>query len=857
MPLQIYRLRRLLAATAVLLTLFVAGMYFYARSRAMNVLKQFPGKIGIEIRQTASGFQLSKSDGKRTLFTVQASNVKEFKFNGNAELHNVSIVLYGRDSSRFDQIYGDDFAFNEKTGEVIAKGDVQIDLVANPTGVASPDQSTPKELKNPIHLKTRDLVFNKDTGNAATDARVEFRTPQATGWAIGVTYAGKSNTLTLSSQVHVLMNGPGAELIEAERGVITHDPHEVMLEHPHVNREDGTLRADHAVLYLGPENQVDRILATGNVTTETRTESAKRSGPDAKRNASAVDSAATDSVARSESSEVRSRSDEAELLLTGKQNLLRTATMTGNVHVEQSGPQPMQCEAGRMILDFAGRNQLQKVHAVDGARIVQKTTQKTTQQAAQRAASGDQPPKDAKSAGTSPQDFEITAPIIDFTMMQGHILERAVTSGAAEIAITPAQDSAPPAAQTALAQSLAAQAPATQRTVVTAGKFDAQFAFSDGRNHATSLHGAPNARIVSSTPGQPDRVSTSDSVDAAFLPEGGIASITQRGNVAYTDGLQPDKRMQAWADSARYTPVDQMLVLTGRPRVANGGMATTAKSIRMNRATGDASAQGDVKSTYSDLTEQPDGALLASSSPIHVTANSMTAHSAPGTALYTGNARLWQDANVIEAPTIQFDRDRRFVTAQGTPAQPVQTILVQAEKVQAEKVQAQKVQAEKAAESPGSGKNMAKSTPLGGSSPISITAARLTYADSERKAHYEGGVVAKGADFTATAKTADAYLIARSQTTNHQSLSGPGQLDHMAAQGEVIVQQPHRRAEGQKLVYTAADDKFVLTGGPPSIFDAEQGKITGVSLTFFRGDDRVLVEGEANTPVVTQTRVAR
>jgi len=27
-------------------------------------------------------------------------------------------------------------------------------------------------------------------------------------------------------------------------------------------------------------------------------------------------------------------------------------------------------------------------------------------------------------------------------------------------------------------------------------------------------------------------------------------------------------------------------------------------------------------------------------------------------------------------------------------------------------------------------------------------------------------------------------------------------------------------------------------------------------LTFFRRDDRVLVEGEASTPVVTQTRVA-
>ncbi len=79
----------------------------------------------------------------------------------------------------------------------------------------------------------------------------------------------------------------------------------------------------------------------------------------------------------------------------------------------------------------------------------------------------------------------------------------------------------------------------------------------------------------------------------------------------------------------------------------------------------------------------------------------------------------------------------------------------------------------------------------------------------------------------------------------------------MIAQGAIKLQEPGREADCQKLVYTSADDKFVLTGGPPSIFDAERGKITGVSLTFFRGDDRVLVEGEASTPVVTQTRVAR
>ena len=58
-------------------------------------------------------------------------------------------------------------------------------------------------------------------------------------------------------------------------------------------------------------------------------------------------------------------------------------------------------------------------------------------------------------------------------------------------------------------------------------------------------------------------------------------------------------------------------------------------------------------------------------------------------------------------------------------------------------------------------------------------------------------------------------------------------------------------------MYTAAEDKFVMTGGPPSIFDAERGKITGDSLTFYKRDDRVLVEGKETSPAVTTTRVAR
>ena len=227
----------------------------------------------------------------------------------------------------------------------------------------------------------------------------------------------------------------------------------------------------------------------------------------------------------------------------------------------------------------------------------------------------------------------------------------------------------------------------------------------------------------------------------------------------------------------------------------------------------------------------------------------MTARRSPARAVYAGNARLWQDANIVEAPTIEFDRDHRTITAQGTAAQPVSTVLIEMNNTQASKPQITN----------STGKNRASK-----STPVTITSARLTYTDNERRVHLEGGVVAQGADITINSNQMDAYLAPRKQSSATQApgiqssiASAAAQLDRIVAAGNVIIQQPSRRATGEKLIYTSAEDKFVLTGGPPSIFDAEHGKITGDSLTFYNRDDRVLVEGGNSSPTVTQTRVAR
>src|ERR1700756_2947063 len=161
MPLAIPRLRRWLVAAALALSLVVAGAYLHRRRQVHEVLKHVPGKMNVEIQQSAEGFKVSKSEQGRTLFTIQASKAVQFKLGGRAELHNVTITLFGRDSSRYDQIYGDDFAYDPKSGDVTAKGEVRIALEANPEGLLKPDQSVPTALKNPIHMVTRDLMFNQ------------------------------------------------------------------------------------------------------------------------------------------------------------------------------------------------------------------------------------------------------------------------------------------------------------------------------------------------------------------------------------------------------------------------------------------------------------------------------------------------------------------------------------------------------------------------------------------------------------------------------------------------------------------------------------------------------------------------
>ncbi len=776
MPSSIPRLRWLFATAAILLLGVVAGFYFYGRYRVSHLAGKSTIKaLGVEIQQSTEGFSLSKSENGRNLYTIRAKNATQFKQGGRAELHDVNIVVYGRQGDRFDHIYGASFEYDPQSGDIISQGVVHIDLESAQQAGPQPEDSPPQQAKDPVHIETANLVFNQKTGQAETNGRVDFRNQQTSGSAMGASYDSKENMLTLTSEVHVHSEGTHPLDLAARHGVITKNPRQIVLDDALLDRENGTMQANQATIFLRSDNSVDHIIGVGEVQMT--------------------------SINKGERFVVRA--PQGQVNAEGKHNEITNALLSGGVTMEQTGAHPMNGQAGRVLLDFADAK-LRKVHATDGAKLLQPPASPTSA-----------PVRAPGAAGTNAnaQTVELDAETIDLRLSGEQVLETADTSGPAQVVILSAGNSS------------SSRQTAPSRTVVTAGKFDATFA----NNRMQTVHGAPNARIVSSTPGQADRVSTSRQITADFDNAGAISKLVQQGDFVYHEPLPNHGERAAWAEKATYDPADQLLTLVGSPRMVEGSMTTTARAIRMWRGSGDAQADSDVKTTYSDLKAQPNGALLAGSDPIHVTARSMTARRDTGMARYTGDARLWQGPNIVQAPVIDFNRDQRSMAAQGSPQVPVRNILVQ---------------------------QPAKGQP----SPVTVTSLRLTYMDLQRLAHYEGGVLVKSADGTMTSEQADVYLkpsAPGAPATASLPTDGSSQLDHMVAEGQVVVTQPARRANGQKLVYTADDGKYVLTGGPPLVWDAAKGTTTGDSLTFWNRDDRVLVEGGQNAPAVTKTRVSK
>lgn len=287
----------------------------------------------------------------------------------------------------------------------------------------------------------------------------------------------------------------------------------------------------------------------------------------------------------------------------------------------------------------------------------------------------------------------------------------------------------------------------------------------------------------------------------------------------------------AWASHADYTAADQIIRLRGNPRLQQAGtLQMSADAIDYHRDTGSALATGNVKATWrqptANASSSPSMPEFGGTGATHVVAARGRLSATKGNAFFYGTshqaARLWQGGNSVSAPVIELRRSPQQLHAYGSGTDAVQAAFT----------------AVIAAKKP--------------SGIVRVSSDTLTYSGKTHQGNFHGHV--KAVD-SLGAMRADNITMHIAPAQAHQ----PAQLKEMIASGRVTLTQPGRHAAGSKLVYTASNESYVLTGRPgalPYITDRVHGKTTGAALIFNNRNDSVEVNGGEGS-AVTETRVPK
>jgi lipopolysaccharide export system protein LptA len=817
MQITIARLRIWIVLLATVLVVALAVYYFQFKIRARRLISDLPGKLGVDISQTSDSYTLSQT-GKngRTSFTIKASKAVKFKDGDHYTLHDVVITIYGAQGDRNDRIAGKEFNYDQKTGIIAAQGPVQIDmrgadLTGNAANSASPAESKNQSASNvqdAVHVDTSGLVFNQKTQVATTTQYVDFRTPRAAGHSTGATYDVQKGLLVLDTKVEITSSRDGKPiLLRAAHAEFLHNSMQAFLLNPLTDFKTDHVSSDQAIVYFRKDGSAEHIDAQGHIHVKT--------------------DGGQDMTSRT-----------AKLLLDQKSQLQR-ADLSGGINFV-STPAPANANAHTMhgsavegTVEFGPNGALHHAQARNAVSFVDQ----------QRGLNGDP-------QGSATREMRAAQVDIDFSQNpEGHaIADKLLAVGGA----------------TAVLHTIPTKGPAQNTTV----KGDQLLATLQDGKAITSLHGAGHTSVLDISPTGASNLSTGDVLQATFasgssstaaqpksharsqpgelaLGSGQVQTFVQEGNVVIIQTPAPGASgapTHATAHRADYTADNQLLRLTGAPRVDDGATDLAAATIDFHRDTSIVNADGNVKATYLSPKAGP-GTPSASSAAssvqfggqglTHVISNNAILDQAHGEAIFRGQARLWQGANSVAAPVIEIHRNPEILKAYGDTANPgaVLTVIANA------------------------------SSPQRQADVSRVHSRQLLYTDADRKALFTGSVTSEDANGVVHCDQAEVFLTAANQNPGPKSVGDNGQsrVDRIVATGHVVLQQPGCRGTGEKLLYTSQDGKFVLTGTsavPPHLYDQTHGNVSGDALIFNSRDDSVSVTG-GQSKAVSDTRTTK
>jgi lipopolysaccharide export system protein LptA len=809
------RLRTWILALTGTLVAVIAIFFFYGRWQGRRFGHDLPDGLSSGIQQSTQGFTYSESRGPHTIYTLHASKAVQFKSDGHAELHDVSITLYNAQGAPANRIYGRAFDWDPAHGIARALGEVQIDFqdvaAASPPATKAPEDEG--ESKNTVHIKTSGLVFNKQTGLASTTERLEFRTPQAAGSATGASFDSQNGVMILTADVAFNSSVGGNPLaVRAHHAQFDRSNRLLYLLQDVTDYADNHASSDQATVSFRADGSAYQVLAQGNVIV-TGDDGQKVNariahidlGPKSEPRQAILQGGVlyvADTPAR-----LIHGSAAAATLLFDPQPTIRHAQLRTAVSVveeekapeinaakaKQNFPQSStrQVQASQVDIDFASgpdrSPQARQILAVGGARLNVHTIYTKTQ----------------------PEDTTVQGDQLLATLVDGEVLSSLKGDGHTSlVSVSPA----------GVTQS------------------------SKGDNLLLTFAPPDAAQKAGQTP-------KSKAGDSPSQLPAQLQSAIQWGNVtlvqqdAAPSGGPAPPPTTATAQRVTYEASSQQMQLSGNPRIQDPSGELAAALIEMERTTGNANATGGVKATYRQTNGQKD-VQLGGAGPVHVVADHAFLNKPAGLTTFFGKqgepARMWQESDSISAPVLEISRPNGTLSAHGGPGAPAA------------------VNAVFAGSATQSTPN-AKQKPTAPPSVVRVQSRTLFYSDNDHKAVFSGGVVAQTASGLLHSNFMDVYFAPAGGAKPPGKATQSSQVSKIVARGSVDLRQPDRKGTGEELTYTAEDGKFVLTGttsAPPRLTDQVRGTVTGNALLFNDRDDSVVVSGGTGK-AVTQTRVAK
>lgn len=834
-----------------MLFLVIFGAFLLkGRDKAFR-MKGFPTSLSNDVVATVEGYERTEFEGNVRKYYIKADRATTFSDN-HQQLTNSYIEVFSEDGERSDKIRADNAIYvpeSNKNFTAYLAGSVHFIT------------------RDDLEVKTEQVTYSKSSDSAIAEEEVEFTRGNIVGTSSGATVEVISKKITLPEKVEIRqyadasLQGEPSALLRSGSAIYDQTAERIDLARsPNLHLTDrvtgriSELSANRAVLLLDDAGDQRREIRSAELFDDVSilTRDADKSSTIVRsgyalyerfiskftlRNGVGIVFDSGTGPTTISANEALYRQSSGEIELTGTAQItqddsvvkgekinadlyptkqLKNASVLGSGYIERKEPQrTILVTAAELTADFAQDRSITHAAASNDSKAVlvpqpeadySKVTMSSPGSikldfkaggilAQMRTEGRTTIVLDAPKGGANSANRQLTADTVITTFSpDGKFISTAVANGNAELLVTPLTASSE-----------------NYITKVMAPRFECDFF--PLSNSARNCFGGKITRTV-----RIPTVADAEHVNQILMAEQLTAEFSQNssdvqklnaiGDCKFSEGDR-----NGVAEKMSYSLLDKTVRLRdGEPTVWDSRARAKAAAIDWNPRDQKSFLKGNVSTTYYSQVQSGGATPFGNAKkPVFVTAESAEIDHRAETAIYSVNARGWQDKNYVRAERFLIDQKQGRFDADGN----VQSLLYDVKR----KVGNRDV-----------------------TIPVSVSSGSMSYFRSQRLLRYTTKVDIRQGTDRLMGEKADIFL------------GEENELLRSSIEQNVIITQPNRRASSDFASYDAKSELVVLKGNPARVQDAESGSSEAGVIEIYLRDNKVSSQGSSEKSGKGRTR---